>query len=84
MLYKWVPPVKQVTQSQRVHRVASTGIAMPAPIKGDVNRVYPGGLPPVPYRSRNGAWGTANRHVNSDGTSRACRLECAMSHKGWD
>lgn len=83
MLYNWIPPVKVVTQGPRVHRVATTGIPMPAQIKGERDREGKGGLPPVPYRSRNAAWGNANKYANSDGTSKACRLECAMSHKGW-
>lgn len=55
---------------------------MPALRKGDVTRVLPGGLPPVPYRTQNN-WLKANRYAHSDGTSKACRAECKLSHLGW-
>ncbi len=56
---------------------------LPEPIKGDVDRVLPGGLPPVPYRARN-AWGAAFGRTKSDGTSYACRNECLHSTSEWD
>ena len=69
----------------RVHTVpkGTLGVPMPEPIKGDVDRVLPGGEPPVAYRARN-VWGGAYKRARSDGTSFACRSECFHSTSEWD
>jgi hypothetical protein len=77
--------VKSALVNPRVRRVPSgtMGIAMPTLRKGFVNRVMPGGEPPVPYRARND-WGAAYSRARNDGSSKACRGECFHSVSEWD
>jgi hypothetical protein len=68
----------------RVHTVPrGTMPPLPEQIKGDIDRVLPGGLPPVGYRARN-AWGGASPRARSDGTTTRCRSECFHSVSEWD
>lgn len=73
-------------QRVRIVSKGTMGIPMPPLVKGQQGqqgRKLQGGLPPEPYRGRN-QWGTANKWAHSDGTSIACRLECKLSHVGWE
>jgi hypothetical protein len=51
---------------------------MPALRKGDVDRVHPGGEPPVPYRARND-WTSGYKRNWRDGSSPECNSECFHS-----
>lgn len=53
---------------------------MPAMATGDVGRKLQGGMPPVPYRSRN-VWCGANRHASEPFASRQIKGEVLGSRK---
>jgi hypothetical protein len=76
--------VLEASPRVRVLPRGTLGIPMPQMRVGSIGRKLPGGMPPEPYRARND-WNSGSRFAHSDGTSKACRGECAMSQRlCWD
>lgn len=61
----------------RVHRVITTGLPMPATIKGDQGPRLQGGLPPVAWRNSWTRAGDTGKYARVAGEART------MPDKGW-
>lgn len=69
----------------KVHTVAKgTMYPMPPLIKGDVNRVMQGGLPPEPYRSANHKWCRGSKFAREPYASQEIKREVFHSTSEWD
>lgn len=69
----------------KVHTVAKgTMYPMPPLIKGDVNRVMQGGLPPEPYRSANHKWCRGSKFAREPYASQEIKREVFHTTSEWD
>jgi hypothetical protein len=69
----------------RTHLVAKgTMYPMPPLIKGDVDKVTQGGLPPEPYRSANHKWCRGAKFAREPYASQEIKREVFHSTSVWD